>query len=135
MFFMLIDLESIIPDGETTLESQTKKRGRPKTRRIRSQGEEDAENQKTCSKCKRKGHYSTTCATEIEERSIVVASQVIPQISGGNALQQANVGTKKTRKQYTCKNCGLPGHNKATCKKQSPMTRLIVSSSVALDTS
>ena len=135
MFFMLIDLKSIIPDGQTTLESQTKKRGRPRTRRIRSQGEEDADKQKTCSRCKRKGHYSTTCATKIEGKSVVVESQVIPQISEGNALQQANVSTKKSRKQYTCKSCGLPGHNKATCKKQAPTAGLIVSSSVALDTS
>ena len=133
-FFMLLDVKSIMPDGETMLETQTKKRGRPKKRRIRSQGEEDPEKRKTCSRCKGKGHYASTCVNEIEERTLTVASQVISQNSQGNAVE-GNAGAKKARKQYACKSCGLPGHNKATCKQHTLINGLLKSSSLPVDSS
>ena len=87
-----IDMESIEADGVTMLTSVLKKRGRPRTKRLRSRSEHLCDKQKRCSTCGQKGHYSTTCVS-------------------------STPGLKKQRKR-TCSACKQVGHNRVTCQNR-----------------
>ena len=59
-FVSVVDVGTIVPDGETVLQTVTVKRGRPKSIRIRSRGENQS-NRGKCSSCGEHGHNISTC--------------------------------------------------------------------------
>ena len=87
-------------EGEDILEAQMhddvlppdrrKKRGHPRTARLKSVAEGGVGKQRKCSFCHEKGHYRTGCPQNLE-----------------------NLTRPKINK--VCKKCQLPGHNTSTC--------------------
>ena len=70
--------------------NRRKKRGRPRTSRLKSAAEGGVHTKRTCSFCHEKGHYRTGCPQNPE-----------------------NLTRPKINK--VCKKCQLPGHNTSTC--------------------
>ncbi|XP_073367714.1 protein FAR-RED IMPAIRED RESPONSE 1-like [Aegilops tauschii subsp. strangulata] len=70
--------------------NRRKKRGRPRTARLKSAAEGGVRTKRKCSFCQEKGHYRTGCPQNPE-----------------------NLTKSKINK--VCKKCQLPGHNTSTC--------------------
>ena len=87
-FHKPVDVSNIQADGVTTLAPVSRKRGRPKLKRIRSMGEYARVGKKKCGRCGKQGHYSTTCFDSSE-------------------------GSQK--RQISCSVCKMKGHNRVTC--------------------
>ena len=90
-FHKPVDVSNVSADGITTLAPVSKKRGRPRVKRVRSRGEYSRVGNKKCGKCGKNGHYATTCSGPIEVQN---------------------------KRQTTCSLCKQKGHNRQTCSNR-----------------
>ncbi|KAH6569510.1 hypothetical protein BASA60_008182 [Batrachochytrium salamandrivorans] len=124
-------LDDIVP-GEIVLPPAiTRRAGRPKSRRIRSRGETNFEDQYTCTVCGNKGHNRRTCSNkhvqltsteslqteqiDISRQVEIADSQENPLIFSTPALQSSEMSSKRIRT-VTCVFCGHNHYRKTPCR-------------------
>ncbi|KAH6572088.1 hypothetical protein BASA62_003555, partial [Batrachochytrium salamandrivorans] len=124
-------LDGIVP-GEIGLPPAiTRRAGRPKSRRIRSRGETNFEDQYTCTVCGIKGHNRRTCSNKhvqltstesLQTEQIDISRQVEIADSQENslifstpALQSSEMSSKRIRT-VTCVFCEDNHYRKTPCR-------------------
>ena len=142
-FVEVVDVATVVSDGDTVLETITVKRGRPKSIRIRSRGEKIS-NRGKCSGCGEHGHNISTCERrtilrkkrlaklaaikkqQLQEQERVRAEQSNETECVDETMPSESIVTlqptpmpmseiAKVKRRQSCGVCKQPGHNRSSC--------------------